>query len=113
MWLVYVLIRLLTENETVVYHSGLGTYLFFEDLVYSRIEEKGTTLPQTECDMFCLIDPDAMNGAMEIGIMMNTETIFPIVASSPNPSHYKNFQKWGSLHMEDMPLWARDELKNG
>jgi hypothetical protein len=113
MWLAYALVRLLTENETVLYHSSGGTYLFFEDSVYSRIRKEGTELPQTERQIFCLIDPDTAQGEKELHFITNSNMGFPVVASSPNPSRYKNLKKRKGIHREFVPLWTRDELKNG
>jgi hypothetical protein len=57
MWL-YALVRLLTENEPVIHHSGAGTFLFFGNSVYSLIPGVIPNFPQVEHPTFCLIDPD-------------------------------------------------------
>ncbi|KAN0102505.1 hypothetical protein V8E52_011877, partial [Russula decolorans] len=114
LWLSYALVRLLTENETVAYHSSAGTFLFFENSVYSRISGLTTEFPPAKSAVFCLIDSDL--GPVDIGFMTDRTVVnktFPVVAS-PMPSHYGPWRKQRvSVPMELMPLWSRDELKEG
>jgi hypothetical protein len=112
MWLAYALVRLLTENETVVYHHKFGTFLFLENTVYERISNS-VALPQTKHTTFCLIDPDQDRDETNISFMTTADHTFAVVASSPKPSRFKDFRKRKSVPTEFMPLWTEGELKKG
>jgi hypothetical protein len=114
MWLAYALIRLLTENEAVVYYTDKNTFFFFENSVYSPIPGEIPVIPSIDKSIICIIDPDKMTTEADISFMTNPEATFPVMASSPNPSHYKIFEKERQVvTTQYMPLWTRDELKNG
>jgi hypothetical protein len=112
-WLAYTLARLLTEKKPVVYHFDKTTYLFFENSVYSRISGETPRIPRSDHRIICLIDPDKLTSEVEIGFITRAGTAFPVIATSPNPSRYKIFEKEGQdVAMQFMPLWTRDELKD-
>ena len=54
---------------------------------------------------------------MDIAFMTDqvaADRTFPVMASSPMPSRYKVWRKQrDDAPLELMPLWARDELKEG
>jgi len=114
-WLSYALVCILTRGETVVYHSGGVTLLFWGDSVYSRIWGVTTEFPPpTKRQTWCLIDPDIETDERKISFMTRAHTMFPVIASSPNPLRYKGFRKVRiSVPMKIMPLWTRNELKKG
>ena len=111
------LVRLLTENETVAFHSRAATYLFFENSVYSRIPATGLNkhFPLVKSAIFCLIDVDQeklpdIDFMTDIGCVGET---FPVMAS-PMPPRYCTWGKQrGSVPLVLMPLWERNELKKG
>ena len=113
------LVRLLTENETVAFHSRAATYLFFENSVYSRISATGLEkyFPPAKSATFCLIDVDQEEVPGGIGFMTDIGSVgetFPVMASSPMPSRYRTWKKQrGSVPLVFMPLWERNELKKG
>jgi hypothetical protein len=114
-WLSYALVCILTRGEAVVYHSGGDTFLFWGDSVYSRIRGVTTEFPPpTKRRTWCLIDPDIEINERDISFMTLNRTMFPVLASSPNPLRYKIFRKQRkSVPMKFMPLWTRNELKKG
>jgi hypothetical protein len=91
------LIHLLPENKLVIYHGGHGTFLFFENSVYSYIlGGKGTEyFPLGKSAIFCLIDVDRVEEPGDsINFMtdkMAIDKTFPVMASFPMPSHYKTW----------------------
>lgn len=117
LWLTYVLVRLLNENKAVAYYSAAGTFLFFENSVYSRILGQVTGFPPSESAIFCLIDSDRHKVPADTTFMTDRTLVnktFPIMATSPNPSRYDTWKKQrGLVPIEIMPLWKRYELKTG
>jgi len=112
----YALVRLLTENETVAYHSGSGTFLFFENAVYSRISGVGPNFPPVKTPTFCLINLDYDKISVNINFMTDTvlmDKTFPVMASSPMPSRYGWRKQRIAVPIVLMPLCERDELKKG
>ena len=111
----YALVRLLTENETVIFYSNDGTHLFFGNSVYLRTK-KGE-IPPADSAMFCLIDLDKEKNPTSASFMTDRELrnrTFPVMASSPMPSRYASWVKQrASVPTEYMPLWEGDELKKG
>ena len=112
LWLSYALVRLLIDNETVVYHSYTGTYLFSGNSVYRRTSG---AVPRADSATFCLIDLDHTTDPTEVSFMTHrvVTNTFPVMASS-NPLCYQIWQKQReTVFKEYMPLWDRDELKKG
>jgi hypothetical protein len=100
-------------NETVVYYSGSGTYLFFGNSVYRRTSG---AIPPADPAIFCLIDMDTGKDTAKIDFMTDRvlANTFPVMATSPNPERYKTWQKQRkAVIIEYVPLWRRDELKRG
>jgi hypothetical protein len=90
MWLSYALVRLITENKAVAYHSGNETFLFVGNSVYSRILGANAKFPSVKPATFCLIDSDQEKEPVDIKFMTDAKVgmTFPIMASSPQPSRY-------------------------
>ena len=113
----YALVRLLTENKSVAYHTIDETFPFFENSVYSRILGMSTSFPPVKLPTFCLIDSDEGETAADIAFMTSKAFVhktFPVMASSPQRSRYKTLRKQRySVSRDLMPLWTKDELKKG
>ena len=101
-------------NETVVYYSTDGTYLFSGNSVYRRTSG---AIPPADSATLCLINLDHKTDPSEISFMTaEMYKTFPVMASSPNPLRYEVWQKQRDapgVFTEYMPLWERDELKKG
>jgi hypothetical protein len=114
MWLLYALVRLLAEKKSIIFHDDNGTYLFFENSVYSRIPGVTPVIPRTDHHIICLINADRMKQESDISFMTSARGVFPIMATPPNPERFKTIEKdLQAAVTEYMPLWTRDELKDG
>jgi hypothetical protein len=100
------------DKETVVYYYDTKTYLFSGNSVYCRVSG---AIPSANPATFCLINLDFNKDPSVINFMTsNVVNTFPVLASSPNPSRYEIWVKQRRVVLKEyMPLWKRDELREG
>lgn len=103
--------RLAQMKRTVFYeHYGMGmAWLFLSNghVVQFDLESYFSYPPELQSpDTFYFFDPaDSSPRTPRLGI-----PAFTIVASSPNPVHYKQFFKQQAIARYYMPCWSLDEL---
>jgi hypothetical protein len=102
------------QSPTIV---ALGYSFSLKIPSISRISGVTTNFPPAKPTTFCLIDSDQENDPMHIAFMTDqivADRTFPVMASFPTPSRYKVWRKQrDDVPIEFMPLWERNELKEG
>ncbi|GJJ07149.1 hypothetical protein Clacol_001349 [Clathrus columnatus] len=107
------------QGQPVALSMGDTLYLFYDNNVWSPKNRNTLPFPiakkvedlRTEHRpfLFVLIDQDV--SASEPGPdLVFGDDIFPIQASSPNPSHFKRWAKTRNAAMWGLPLWNKTEL---
>jgi len=109
------LARLISDRQVVLLCDTSAVFLFFHGKVYSRPTQCGfRDLPKRKgapyCPIWALIDVDFLNEGPPI---TDSNNIWPILASSPNPIRWKSWRKQTGAVLLGMPLWEMDELMEG
>ncbi|EIM89619.1 uncharacterized protein STEHIDRAFT_108317 [Stereum hirsutum FP-91666 SS1] len=86
----YMLARLLSTKQVVLFSSSSLLYLFFDGRVY--LSKTGHFLPQPS---------------------QTSREIRPVDVSPPDPSRYKDWRKQANAALWGMPLWSMEELLAG
>ena len=115
MFLSFLLARLLSVRQVVLLYTNAETYLFYRGQAYSRptgprLKHLPTRTIERYCPIWMLIDMDDANRGPHIGKRLN---IWPIQASSPNPTRWRVWKKQYGAFLFGMPLWSMDELIAG
>ena len=108
------LARLISANQVILLSTGSTLFLFYQNEVHKRETTYFTCLPTHQINqdypIWTLINVDALRQAPLID---STHMIWPIQASSPNPSRWKTWSKQRNAAELGMPLWDVDELMAG
>jgi len=107
------LAQLLSAHQVTLLCNSSMTYLFFRGKVYVRPTQFGFyNLPSYPgyCPIWALIDMDYQKTAPPIE---RDTDIWPIQASSPQPSRWKTWIKQYGASLLAMPLWSMEELEEG
>ena len=108
-WLYFMFICLVTRREFVAFYDGGTTGLFHQDHVYKA--QVGAEFPQNQMT-WCLIDCDYRND-IPVYIVHSQSAVYPVQASSPNPTRYKSWIKQRSAEILGMQLWSEDDIFEG
>ena len=112
-FLCYCLWRLAQMKSTLFYeHCGMGMAWLLSPnghVVEYDLQKSWAYPPELQsADTFYLFDPaDSSPRTPRLGL-----PAFTIVASSPNPVHYKQFFKQQAIARYYMPCWSLDELRS-
>ncbi|KAI9513532.1 hypothetical protein F5148DRAFT_1278893 [Russula earlei] len=116
----YLLIRLLQDNQTIVFVvDGESPILFYLDGIYvpkdPLYEEYLPHLPKNSRGGFVWFLFDISSPCSPIPSMVYSPSplFFPIQAPSPNPAHYSIWHKFRRPLYTAFPIWTFEELKKG
>jgi len=114
-FLPFMLARLVSAHQVVVYYTSGRSVLFYRGEVYTRSALSGfEDLPMIQgilyCPVWTLIDMDFGNGAPPI---VEDSNIWPIQASLLNPIRWNQWRERDGAALLGMPLWSMEELIMG
>ncbi|KAI0764753.1 hypothetical protein C8Q74DRAFT_1449937 [Fomes fomentarius] len=118
MFLKYMLARLLSEKQVVVFYTISGIHLFYQGAVYYHSEtpdamEAINNLPyhtQSTFSPWMLVDMDLEVREPRID---DVPSVWPILASSPNRKRWQCWAKQLDGVMWGMDVWTKEELMCG
>ena len=109
-WLYFMFIYLVTRGEPVAFYKRGTTRVFHQGHVYKTQVER--EFPRGQ-EPWCLIDCDHRNNIPPEYIIDSQSVVYPVQASSPNPTRYKSWIKERSAEILGMQLWSEDDIFEG
>ena len=109
-WLYFMFIYLVTRGEPVAFYKRGTTRVFHQGNVYKTQVER--EFPRGQAP-WCLIDSDLRNNTPPEYIIDSQSVVYPVQASSPNPTRYKSWVKQRSAKILGMRLWSEDDILKG
>ena len=110
----FMLARLISAKQVVLVYSASRVLLFYQGTVYMRGQASFLYIPTHKRDKsFCawaLVDADSSSQGPTIEVH---HRIWPLQASSPQPTRWKGWSKQFQAAMLGMPLWNEKELMEG
>jgi len=114
-FLKFMLARLISAGQVVLLYHPPKVYLFYNSRVYSRSATYGfEDLPEHRTAYFpiwALIDGDCPKSKGPA--MSSSPLVWPVQATSPNPSRWESWSKQNGVTLLGMPLWNVKELVEG
>ncbi|KAI0764791.1 hypothetical protein C8Q74DRAFT_1284000, partial [Fomes fomentarius] len=115
MFLKYMLARLLSEKQVVVFYTPQRIYLFYQNYVYHRPEtsEAIIDLPyhtQSTFSLWMLVDMDPEVREPHVD---DVPSVWPVLASPPNSRRWKCWAKQMDGVLWGLDLWTKEELMYG
>ena len=110
------LARLISARQVVLLYTSTMVHLFYYGEVYSRLAAASGLEGLPEClgapyfPIWALIDVDYVGHEP---LITSTSNVWPIQASSPNPTRWKSWSKQNGAAMLGLPLWDLEELMGG
>ncbi|RXW12295.1 hypothetical protein EST38_g13559 [Candolleomyces aberdarensis] len=116
-FLVYVLLRRLTQGKTTLFSTSDERTFLFDELGVRTMKKEDIEkdyLPKSEdltagMSVWSLIDANT-SGKSETSQVGNTQNVFAILAASPNPERLKFWNNGANLVKRSMDPWGVEEL---
>ncbi|KAI9511332.1 hypothetical protein F5148DRAFT_957840, partial [Russula earlei] len=115
LFLWYLLIRLLQDNQNILFiDDGGRAILFYLGNIYVLLGPlDGDDLPENFKDGFIWLLFDTPSPSSPIPLVANSPLCFPIQTPSPNPAHFSTWRKHRRPLYTAFPIWSIEELRRG